>query len=141
VLEDVALYAPTTLEAHGISINAVVGRQWNAGMAVLASLRAQGRLPGVVIVALGSNGRITASMFDQMMQVCAGAKRVVFMTVTGPLIGNNPILRAGVAHYPNAALADWNALAKSHPSWFAPDHVHVGPAGATALGEVLASVA
>jgi hypothetical protein len=74
------------------------------------------------------------------MQVCAGAQRVVFMTVTGPLIGNNPILTAGVArHGPVAVLADWNATASAHPDWFAPDHVHVGPAGAAALGNLLAS--
>lgn len=140
VLEDVELYAPSTLASHGISINAAVGRQWPAGMAILSSLRTKGQLPAVVIVALGSNGRITAGAIDQMMQACAGAKRVVFMTVTGPLIGNNPIIEAGVARYPNAALADWNSLASAHPAWFAPDHVHVGPAGAAALGNLLASL-
>jgi len=97
-------------------------------------------MPPVVVVALGSNGQITSTMFDQMMQLLAGASRVVFMTVTGPLIGNNPVIRAGVARYPNAVLADWNALAAQHPDWFAPDDVHVGPAGAAALGGLLASL-
>jgi len=98
-------------------------------------------LPPVVIVALGSNGRITAALFDQMMQVCSGAKRVVFMTVTGPLIANNAIITAGVARYaPRAVLADWHTLASAHPEWFAADKVHVGPAGARALGTLLARV-
>jgi hypothetical protein len=140
VLDDVKLYAPTTLTSHGISIDAAVGRQWKVGISILTALRAAGQLPPIVIVALGSNGRITATLFDQMMQACAGAQRVVFMTVTGPLIGNNPIIRAGVARYPTAALADWNILAAKHPQWFAPDHVHLGPSGATALGNLLASV-
>jgi hypothetical protein len=140
VLEDVKLYAAGTLGSHGISIDAAVGRQWAAGMAILSQLRARGKLPAVVVVGLGSNGRITDGAFDQMMKVCAGAKRVVFMTVTGPLIGNNPIIRSGVARYPQAALADWNTVAAGHPDWFAPDHVHVGPAGAAALGNLLASV-
>jgi hypothetical protein len=140
VLDDVKLYAPATLTSHDISIDAAVGRQWKVGVAILQGLRTAGQMPSVVVVALGSNGRITAALFDQMMQVCAGAKRVVFMTVTGPLIANNPIIRAGVARYPNAALADWNILADGHPQWFGPDHVHVGPAGARALGNLLASV-
>lgn len=140
VLEDVALYAPLTLKSRGIAINAAVGRQWSAGEAILSGLRASGKMPPVVIVALGSNGRITAAKFDTMMQDCTGAKRVVFMTVTGPLIGNNPIITAGVARYPDAVLADWHTLAASHPSWFGPDHVHVGPAGARALGNLLASL-
>jgi hypothetical protein len=140
VLEDVQLYAPATLNAHAIAINAAVGRQWSVGVAILSSLRASGKLPPVVIVALGSNGRVNDAQFDQMMQACAGAKRVVFMTVTGPLIGNNPVITAGVARYRTAALADWYTLAAAHPDWFAPDKVHVGPAGATALGNLLASV-
>ncbi|MDQ1426741.1 MAG: hypothetical protein QOK39_217 [Acidimicrobiaceae bacterium] len=141
VLQDVGLYAPATLQSHNIAINAAVGRQWPAGITILSGLRASGKLPPVVVVALGSNGRISDTLFEQMMQVCAGAQRVVFMTVTGPLIGNNPILTAGVArHAPVAVLADWNATASAHPDWFAPDHVHVGPAGAAALGNLLASV-
>jgi hypothetical protein len=140
VLEDIQLYAPQTLVSHGITIDAAVGRQWAAGIQILRSLRQAGRLPSVIIVALGSNGRITSALFDQMMQACAGAKRVVFMTVTGPLIGNNPIITAGVARYRTAVLADWHTLASAHPEWFAADHVHVGPAGAKALGTLLASV-
>jgi hypothetical protein len=140
VLEDVQLYASTTLASHNIAINAAVGRQWAVGVSILSSLRTRGKLPPVVIVGLGSNGRVTDTQFDQMMQACAGAKRVVFMTVTGPLIGNNPVITTGVARYPTAALADWNTLAAAHPDWFAPDHVHIGPAGATALGNLLASM-
>ncbi len=123
-----------------IAIDAAVGRQWATGISIVSGLRAAGKLPPVVIVALGSNGQVNATQFDQMMAACAGAVRVVFMTVTGPLIGNNPVITAGVARYRNAALADWHTLAAAHPDWFAPDQVHVGPAGATALGDLLASL-
>jgi hypothetical protein len=141
VLEDVALYAPSTLKGKGIAINAAVSRQWAAGESIVASMRASGSLPGVVVVALGSNGPIHAADFDKMMTGLAGVRRVVFMTVTGPLVANNDIIRAGVARYPQAALADWAVLAAANPTWFAKDHVHVGAAGATALGQLLASVA
>jgi len=62
------------------------------------------------------------------------------MTVTGPLIANNNVIRAGVSRYHQAALADWATVSAAHPSWFAPDHVHIGPAGARALGALFASV-
>jgi len=39
VLEDVELYAPQTLTAHGITIDAAVGRQWAAGVQILTLLR------------------------------------------------------------------------------------------------------
>jgi hypothetical protein len=37
-------------------------------------------------------------------------------------------------------LADWATLSAAHPTWFAKDHVHVGAAGAAALGQLFASV-
>jgi hypothetical protein len=141
VLEDVQLYAPTTLSSHAISVNAAVSRAWVAGEGIFGSLRASGRLPAIVIVALGTNGPVRAADFDTMMQAVAGATRVVFMTVTGPEIANNDVIRAGVARYPQAALADWASLAAAHPAWFARDGVHIGPAGATALGNLLAGAA
>jgi len=140
VLEDVALYAPTTLTAHGVVINAAVSRQWRAGESIVASLRAAGRLPSVVVMALGTNGPITATDFDAMMAQLAGASRVVFMTVTGPVAANNAVIRAGVARYGQDVLADWASLSAPHPTWFAADHVHVGPLGAAALGQLLASL-
>jgi hypothetical protein len=140
VLEDVALYAPSTLSARGVVVNAAVSRQWAAGETLLASMKAAGSLPAVVVVALGTNGPITSADFDQMMSNLAGRRRVVFMTVTGPLIANNDVIRAGVARYPDAVLADWASLAAAHPTWFARDHVHIGAAGATALGQLFASV-
>jgi hypothetical protein len=89
---------------------------------------------------LGSNGPITSADFDKMMSGLTGVRRVVFMTVTGPLIANNDVIRAGVARYPQAVLADWATLSAAHPTWFAKDHVHVGAAGAAALGQLFASV-
>ena len=75
-----------------------------------------------------------------MMQACAGAKRVVFMTVTGPYRRNNPLIRAGVARY--RRWPPWPTGTPSAPTRRgSPDHVHVGPAGAAALGNLLASVA
>jgi hypothetical protein len=139
VLEDVALYAPSTLGAHGIAVNAAVSRQWAAGEGIVAGLRATGPLPPVVVIALGTNGPISAHDFDQMMTDLAGVRRVVFMTVTGPLSANNNVIRAGVSRYHQAALADWATLSAANPSWFASDHVHIGPAGARALGALLAS--
>src|SRR5579859_1183186 len=121
VLEDVQLYAASTLASHGIAINAAVGRQWGSGEAMFASLRAAGRLPGVVVVALGTHGRVGPADFDAMMAAVAGARRAVFMTVTGPYAANNSVIVAGVARYPQAALADWAALSAAHPGWFAPD--------------------
>jgi lysophospholipase L1-like esterase len=47
-----------------------------------------------------------------------------------------------VARYPGVAvLADWYTLSSGHPEWFTPDQVHLEPAGAQALAELVAQYA
>jgi lysophospholipase L1-like esterase len=80
-----------------------------------------------------------------MMQAASGAKRVVFVNLNVPRSWEEPdnaVLAAGVARYPGlAVLADWNALSSSHPEWFTPDQVHLEPAGAQALANLVAQYA
>jgi hypothetical protein len=118
----------------GIAIDGNVGRQWTAGEQLLAQQKAAGTLGAVVVVGLSTNGPITASMFDSMMTTLSGASRVVFVNVH---VGqpwqdpNNAVIASGVARYPNAVLADWNAVASEHPEWFGSDGTHIpfsGPA-------------
>ena len=70
----------------GIDIEAVVSRQWDTGIALLAELKAEDRLGAVVVVDLGTNGPITVAEFQQMMAVLARASRVVFVTVHLPAL-------------------------------------------------------
>ena len=44
-----------------------------------------------------------------------------------------------VARYPGTVLADWYTLSADHPSWFAPDGVHLETAGAQAMAGLVAS--
>jgi hypothetical protein len=95
----------------------------------------------VLVVHLGNNGTFTARQFEEMMQELQGLRRVVFVTVKvarsweGP---NNAVLAAGVARYPNAVLADWQAASAGRPDYFAPDGIHLGPAGAQAYAGLIA---
>jgi lysophospholipase L1-like esterase len=93
------------------------------------------------VIGLGTNGPISSQLFDQMMEALRGEQRVVFVTVKEPNYWQdevNAVLRAGVARWPNARLADWYALSAANPGWFAPDGIHVGPAGARAYARLIA---
>jgi hypothetical protein len=131
-------------DVPGIQIDAGVSRQWGAGETLVAAARARG-ISGDIVVFLGTNGPIATADFDAMMQAAQGARRVVFVTVHVPRQWqdpNNVILVAGVARYPNAVLADWNALSSAHPEWFyAADgtHMPIGGPGAQALAALIAS--
>ena len=71
---------------------------------------------------------------------------VVFVTVHLPPSYSwwqsvNATLEQGVPMYPNARLADFNALADANPQWFGPDGVHmpIGGPGAQAMASLIAS--
>ena len=126
----------------GVSVDGVVSRQFETGIGVVQADRAAGTLGSVLIVELGTNGSVTSSDFDAMMQAAAGVKRVVFVNLDVPRpweAPDNAVLAAGVARYPGVAvLADWYTLSTPHPEWFTPDQVHLEPAGAQAMAALIA---
>jgi hypothetical protein len=127
----------------GVDVDGMVSRQFEAGIAVVQAARAAGTLGNVLVVELGTNGTVTSSDIDAMMQAAAGVRRVVFVNVDVPRPWEEPdnaILAAGVARYPGVAvLADWYSLSSDHPEWFAPDQVHLQPAGAQAMAALIAA--
>ncbi len=125
----------------GVRVDGLVSRQFEAGIGVVQADRAAGTLGNVLVVELGTNGSVTSADIDAMMQAAAGVKRVVFVNVDVPRpweAPDNAAIAAGVARYPGVAvLADWYALSSPHPEWFAADQVHLNPAGAQALAQLI----
>jgi hypothetical protein len=135
---------PLQTDIPGVNVDASVSRQWSDGVQMLQELKASGQLGAEVIVGLGTNGPITDSDFDAMMQVLTGASRVVFVNFhvdrswQDP---NNAVLANGASRYPNVFVADWATLAAQNPQWFGSDGTHLaidGP-GATALAMLVSS--
>jgi hypothetical protein len=140
--DSVMLDAQPYLAQFGITVNAVVGRQFFQGIAIVQALRATKTLPGRVVIGLGTNGPISSQLFDQMMGALRGEQRVVFVTVKEPNVWQdevNAVLRAGVARWPNDRLADWYAISAPNPGWFAADGIHVGPEGARVYAQLIAN--
>jgi hypothetical protein len=144
--DSVMLDYETPLEADipGVDVKASVSEQWAAGEEELTQLKAEGRLGAEVIVALGTNGPITAADFSDMMSLLQGASRIVFVNIhvdrpwQDP---NNAVLAQGAASYPGVLIADWATLAAANPEWFGPDGTHLaidGP-GAQALASLITS--
>jgi hypothetical protein len=144
--DSVMLDYQTPLEADipGIDVEAAVSEQWAAGEEELTQLKAEGRLGAEVIVALSTNGPITAADFSDMMSILQGASRVVFVNIhvdrpwQDP---NNAVLAQGAASYPGVLIANWASLAAANPQWYGPDGTHLaidGP-GAQALASLITS--
>jgi hypothetical protein len=113
-------------DVPGARIDGLVSRQFESGIAVVQADRAAGTLGNVLIVELGTNGSVTPSDFDARSWEAP----------------DNAVLAAGVDRYPGVAvLADWNAVSSGHPEWFTPDQIHLEPAGAQALANLVAGYA
>jgi hypothetical protein len=120
--------SPLESDIPGIDVEAAVSRQWGAGEDLLAQLKAENQLGAEVIVALSTNGPISSTDFDDMMNILQGASRIVFVNIhvdrpwQDP---NNAVLAQGAAAFPRVVIADWATLADSNPEWFGPDGTHL----------------
>jgi hypothetical protein len=126
----------------GMQVDATVSRQLSQGAAVAQARKAAGALGPVVVIHLGNNGGITAGQFDQLMGSLSSARRVVVLTLKVPRAweaGNNAIIRAGVRRYPNAILADWQAVSVGRPDYFWADGIHLRPEGARAYAALVSA--
>jgi hypothetical protein len=135
---------PLQTDIPGIEVDAAVSRQWSDGVQILQELKASGQLGAEVIVGLGSNGPVTDTDFDTMMQILNGASRVVFVNthVDRPWQDpNNAVIANGAKRYPNVVVADWATLAAQNPGWFGSDgtHLPIDGAGAVALAALVTS--
>jgi hypothetical protein len=146
--DSVMLDAAPDLEADipGIDVEAAVSRQWYEGMLLAEQLKAEGRLGAIVVVDLGTNGPVSPGMFTAMMNILAGASRVVFVTVHLPPHYSwsqsvNATLQECVPRYSRDRLADFNKLADENPQWFYSDGVHmpIGGTGAQAMALLIKS--
>lgn len=126
-----------------IDVDAKLGRQVSAALAILQARSDAGLLTPVVIVHMGNNGTFSAAQFDSMMTILKDVPRVVFLTNKVPRKWqgpNNTALVEGVERYPNAVLVDWNTVSSSHPEWFWSDGIHLRPEGAEVYTSMIADV-
>ncbi|MGH9263635.1 MAG: acyltransferase family protein [Acidimicrobiales bacterium] len=140
--DSVLLEAKAELERRlpDASIDAVVGRQFKELLGVATALRDSGALGPAVILQLGNNGPVTASQFDEIMEVLSGAERVAVINVKVARPWeepNNAMLREGVTRWPNAVLLDWHKHGSAHPQLFADDGTHMGPTGVAIFVELI----
>jgi peptidoglycan/LPS O-acetylase OafA/YrhL len=140
--DSVMMGAVSQLQAQGnVEVDAAISRQFKAGVEVLEARRAAGTLGDVVVIQLGGNGYIQNDEFNRMMAALEGVPRVVLVTIHMDREwqdANNGLLTDRADDYPNTVLADWHALASSHPEWFLSDGIHLTGPGPRAYAEFIA---
>jgi peptidoglycan/LPS O-acetylase OafA/YrhL len=122
-------------ENHPISlVNARIGRQAPELLEVLIQDQPQA-LDSPIIFNLGNNNALSREQVEQIFEAVKGQPQIIVVNTAVPRPwrdGNNQIIREVAASYPQADVIDWNELSNGRPEYFAPDGVHLVPAGVNA---------
>jgi peptidoglycan/LPS O-acetylase OafA/YrhL len=127
-----------TVFGRHLIVNAVEGRQFSSAVPLVAEYE-QRLHPKLVIIQLGNNGYIP---FDQLQSMLATLRPVhtvvlVNLHVDKPWQDSvNSALAYAAQTHPNVVVANWNAAAGGHGTFFY-DGTHVNPAGAHLYATVL----
>jgi len=131
-----------TLRREGISANARGCRQYAEGIALLRTLRQKGKLPRVVIVALGANGPVTEGDVTMALSVIGATRDLVMVTHLEPggiAAPDTALIRREPRKHPGRIVVlDWVDYSRGHRAWFQPDRLHLTFPGAAVFGRFLA---
>ena len=115
-------------------INARIGRQASELLDVMKHDKAQaGNSP--VIFNLGNNGVLSKEIVKEIFELVKNQPSAIVVNTAVPRPwreGNNAIVAQIARQYSNIRVIDWNSLSNGHPEYFAPDGVHLVPAGVRA---------
>ena len=124
--------------SHIALINARVGRQAAELIEVMKADKAN-VIDSPVIFNLGNNNKLTS---DQVLAVFEEVKNQPKIIVVNTAVPrgwrdeNNALIAQYAAVY-GATVIDWAAISSGHPEYFAPDGVHLVPAGVRAYVDAI----
>ena len=115
-------------------INARIGRQAPELLDVMKRDIAQaGDSP--VIFNLGNNGLLQEEVVREIFELVKSQSSIIVVNTAVPRPwrdSNNSILSQVASQYSNVKVIDWNSVSEGRPEYFAPDGVHLVPAGVEA---------
>ncbi len=112
-------------------INARIGRQAPELLDVMVHDKAQ-VAGSTVVFDLGNNNALTREQVVAIFDVVKDQPKIVVINTAVPRPwrdSNNALLADVVKNYAHVTIVDWNAKSEGHPEYFAPDGVHLVPAG------------
>jgi hypothetical protein len=109
---------------------------------LVRALKASGQLSPVVVIHLGTNGRITDEQMAALQPLLADRQRVIFLNLKVPRsweAGDNAVIQSWVPKFGNAVLINWNGEGSLHPEFFYGDHIHLNTAGQARYADLVAA--
>ena len=126
---------------HISLVNARVGRQ---APELLAVMRVdQSSVPSSpVIFNLGNNNALSEQTVVEIFEVIKNQPQIIVVNTAVPRPwrdSNNAIISKVASNYANVKLVDWDRISKDRPELFAPDGVHLSPAGSDVYVDLVLS--
>ena len=119
-------------------INARVGRQAPELIKVMRADKANA-LDSTVIFNLGNNNKLTSDQVSAVFEEVKNQPRIIVVNTAVPRgwrDENNALIAQYAALY-GATVIDWASISAGHPEYFAPDGVHLVPAGVRAYVDAI----
>ena len=142
--DSVILGIRSKLEAkeHISLINARVGRQ---APELLAVMRVdQSSVPSSpVVFNLGNNNALSEDTVIDIFEIVKNQPQIIVVNTAVPRAwkdSNNAIISKVASRYSNVKVVDWDRISKGRPELFAPDGVHLSPAGSDVYVDLVLSV-
>jgi hypothetical protein len=135
------LLALPDLARVGYQANARGCRTIEEGLDVIREYKRQGRLPHLVVIALGADATLSSGQMETAFRL-VGRKRVLGLVTPIELGGGTSndadVVRAAVKrHEKRGVLLDWVHFSSGHPEYFQPDGLHLTFPGADAFARLL----
>jgi hypothetical protein len=138
------VFSVEELAARGFDANARVCRSWTEGVTMLKQRKRAGRLPSIVVMALGANSWVRPIDVQRALKVIGRDRKLVLMThrtwfgKPGPDTG--VIRRMARRYRKRVELLDWVRYAAPHPNWFINDGLHTTKLGSRKFAAFIARV-
>ena len=120
-------------------INARIGRQAGELADVMRSDAAQ--VPNApVIFNLGNNNLLVREQIVAIFEIVKKQPEIIVINSAVPRPWrepNNALIEEVAAQYPQVQIVDWNSISSDRPDYFAPDGVHLVPAGVSAYVDAI----
>lgn len=124
--------------SHIAIINARVGRQASELIEVMRADKANAP-NSTVIFNLGNNNKLTSDQVLAVFEEVKNQPRIIVVNTAVPRgwrDENNALIAQYAALY-GATVIDWATISAGHPEYFAPDGVHLVPAGVRAYVDAI----
>lgn len=137
--DSVMLGAARQLGRAGFDVDARCARNPTDGVELLRQRRRRGRLPEIVVMALGTNRPVTSHDIAAALRVLGRRRTLMLVTPTrsGRPFHTAPMRRAARRRPGRVALIDWSSRAARNRHWLAGDGTHLTPSGAAAYTRIL----